>query len=78
MTDTTTNATFSTSRAFDLAGLTGGSAYLGFTGGRGFYSSTQQFSALDFTPTAEPGSLGLLGLGVMGLLRRRGRTLRTG
>jgi hypothetical protein len=76
LTDTTTNATFATTQAVNLGTLVGATGYLGFTGGTGGLSSTQQYSAFDFTAVPEPTSLGIVGMASAGLLCRRRRNPR--
>ncbi|MBV8269074.1 MAG: PEP-CTERM sorting domain-containing protein [Planctomycetaceae bacterium] len=64
--------TFSTSYSTNLAAVLGGStALVGFTGGTGGGTSIQTVSDFSFITTAtvpEPASLGMLGMGVLGVI----------
>ena len=72
--DQTTADTFTKSYAANIASAVGGStAFVGFTGGTGGAFSTQTISNFTFGAVPEPASLGLLGVGALGLMGRRRR-----
>jgi len=71
--DTVSNATYSTSYNVNIPGTVGSLAYVGFTGGSGLDTSTQQITNFSYA-TPEPTSWVMFALGGLGLwlvVRRR-------
>lgn len=71
LTDSKTSAVYAQSFAASSALIGSPTAYVGFTGGTGGGTSIQSISDFNYSSTPEPASLVAIGLGAVGLLRRK-------